>query len=77
MKKSQEKITNRLSRLEGQIRGIKKMVDENQDCQKVVVQILAAREACSKIGLEMVKAKVCSGKKIKKDELDSLFKLIK
>ena len=77
MKKSQEKIINRLSRLEGQIRGIKKMIERDQDCQKVVIQILAAREACSKIGLEMVKAKVCSGKKIKKEELESLFKLIK
>jgi len=77
MKQKQTKIINRLSRLEGQIRGIKKMIEADKSCQKVVIQIMAAREACSQIGLEMMKDKVCSSKKVKKEELKTLFKVIK
>lgn len=37
-----EKITNRLVRIEGQIRGIKKMVEEDRECEDILVQISAA-----------------------------------
>lgn len=37
------KIVNRLSRIEGQIRGIKTMVQEHRPCPEVLVQVSAVR----------------------------------
>ena len=36
---------NRLKRIEGQIRGILRMMEENKDCKEVVTQLSAARTA--------------------------------
>jgi DNA-binding FrmR family transcriptional regulator len=41
-------IQKRLRRVEGQVRGILKMIDEGQDCKEVVSQLSAARSALDK-----------------------------
>ncbi|MFB5520692.1 metal-sensitive transcriptional regulator [Enterococcus casseliflavus] len=38
-------IFNRLKRTEGQLRGIQKMIAENQDCVDVVTQLSAVRSS--------------------------------
>lgn len=38
-------IKNRLKRIEGQVRGILKMMEEEKDCKQVVSQLSAARSA--------------------------------
>jgi DNA-binding FrmR family transcriptional regulator len=43
-------IVNRLSRIEGHIRSIKKMVEEGRDCSDVLVQLSAVRSAVDKVG---------------------------
>jgi DNA-binding FrmR family transcriptional regulator len=43
-------IVNRLSRLEGHIRSIKKMVQQDRDCADVLIQISAVRSALDKVG---------------------------
>ena len=43
-------IINRLSRIEGHIRGIKTMVKESRPCPEVLIQIAAVRAAVSKVG---------------------------
>lgn len=40
-----EKVKNRLKRIEGQVRGILKMMEEGKDCQEVVSQMAAVRNA--------------------------------
>lgn len=40
-----DKVKNRLKRVEGQVRGILKMMDEQKDCQDVVSQLVAVRNA--------------------------------
>lgn len=42
-------IINRLSRIEGHIRGIKTMVQENRDCPEVLTQIAAVRGALDRV----------------------------
>ncbi|TSI09719.1 metal-sensitive transcriptional regulator [Lysinibacillus sp. BW-2-10] len=37
------KIKNRIKRIEGQLRGILKMMDEEKDCKAVVTQLSAVR----------------------------------
>ena len=38
-------VLSRLRRIEGQIRGIQKMVEEGQDCEQVLIQVKAAQSA--------------------------------
>jgi DNA-binding FrmR family transcriptional regulator len=46
-----EEITNRLRRVEGQIRGLQRMVDEQRDCEAILTQLMAARAALDRVGL--------------------------
>lgn len=47
-------ITARLKRVEGQVRGLQRMVDEERDCETILVQLMAARSALDKVGLLIV-----------------------
>jgi DNA-binding FrmR family transcriptional regulator len=49
------KLLNRLSRVEGQLRGIRKMVEEDRYCIDVLTQVQAARAALAKVESEMLK----------------------
>ncbi|MBE9217144.1 metal-sensitive transcriptional regulator [Plectonema cf. radiosum LEGE 06105] len=46
---SLRKIVNRLSRIEGHIRGIKTMVQQNSPCPDVLLQIAAVRGAVDRV----------------------------
>jgi len=39
-----ENIKHRLSRIEGQLRGVQKMIDANRDCREILQQLIAIRE---------------------------------
>jgi CsoR family transcriptional regulator, copper-sensing transcriptional repressor len=51
---SKEQLLKRLARVEGQIRGISGMVDDDRYCIDVLTQINAARAALDKIALGLV-----------------------
>jgi DNA-binding FrmR family transcriptional regulator len=44
------KLIARINRVQGQIGGLKKMVEENRDCMQVLKQIAAARGALNSLG---------------------------
>ncbi len=46
---SLRKIVNRLSRLEGHIRGIKTMVQDNRPCPDVLIQVAAVRGGLDRV----------------------------
>jgi DNA-binding FrmR family transcriptional regulator len=46
-----EEITNRLKRIEGQVRGLQRMVSEERDCEAILTQLMAARAALDRVGL--------------------------
>ncbi|MEQ8972643.1 MAG: metal-sensitive transcriptional regulator [Coleofasciculus sp. C1-SOL-03] len=46
---SLRRIVNRLSRIEGHIRGIKTMVQESRPCPDVLVQVAAVRGALNRV----------------------------
>lgn len=48
------KLKNRLSRLEGQINGIKKMIDDNAYCTDILIQISAGQAAFNSFAKEML-----------------------
>ena len=48
------RILNRLRRLEGQIRGLQSMVDDEKDCQAILTQVMAAKSALNNVGLLII-----------------------
>ncbi len=81
MNKKEEKVNHlmkRISRLEGQIGGIRKMLSKERECNDIITQVMAVREAMSSLGIEIIKNDlVCNQKNKKIDEgyLRSLFKM--
>ena len=49
------KLVNRLNRIEGQDRGIARMVDEDRYCIDILTQIQAVRAAVSRVETELLK----------------------
>ncbi len=54
-REEKSKLLNRLIRIEGQVRGITRMVEEDRYCIDVLTQINAARAALAKVESEMLK----------------------
>ena len=76
--KASHEILNRISRIEGQIKGIKRMIEKNEGCIDIINQVMALKEAANMLGLEILKNDVCGfkiGKKIDEKYLKTLFKL--
>ncbi|MBP7822488.1 MAG: metal-sensitive transcriptional regulator [Candidatus Moranbacteria bacterium] len=72
-------ILSRIARIEGQLKGIRRMVEEKKDCLDVIAQISAIREAVAMLGVELLKddfaCKWEGKKKIDEAYLKSLFKM--
>jgi DNA-binding FrmR family transcriptional regulator len=49
-----ERIKNRLHRVEGQVRGIERMVDDDRYCIDILTQVAAVRTALESIGYEIL-----------------------
>jgi len=47
---SKEDILKRLRRIEGQVRGIQKMIEEEKGCVDTLTQVSAVRAAINKVG---------------------------
>ena len=54
----EQRILGRLARIEGQVRGIQKMIGEERDCETILMQVLAARTALERAASEIVGAYV-------------------
>lgn len=51
---SKEQLKARLARIEGQVRGVSRMVDEDRYCIDVLTQISAIRAALDRVALGLV-----------------------
>ena len=54
-RENKSKLLNRLSRIEGQVRGLARMVEEDRYCIDVLTQLRAARAALSRVETEMLR----------------------
>ena len=84
--KEHKTLINRLSRIEGQIRGIKKMVEEDAYCTDILVQVAAANAALNSFNkvllAEHIRTCVADDVRAGKDEtveelVETLQKLMK
>jgi DNA-binding FrmR family transcriptional regulator len=49
-----EPILTRLRRIEGQIRGIHRMLEQDRVCEDIVTQLMAARSSLDQVGLRII-----------------------
>lgn len=55
---SRKQVLTRLRKVEGQIRGLQRMVEREEDCTKLIHQLSAARKALDKVGLIVLSNKM-------------------
>lgn len=87
MEVSKEDILNRMKKIEGQAKGIQKMIEEDKCCGDIMVQISAIRSAINKVGglimdryiKECLKESIKSGKDDGKIEeiIETIVKYVK
>lgn len=65
-------VTNRLKRIEGRVRGIQKMIDEDRYCVDILVQISAINSALKRVGFEVAERHIkhCVSDAVKSGEGD-------
>ena len=51
-------LLNRLSRIEGQVRGLARMIEEDKYCIDILTQIAASRGALKNVGLKVLQRHV-------------------
>jgi CsoR family transcriptional regulator, copper-sensing transcriptional repressor len=51
---SKENIKHRLSRIEGQLRGVQKMIDADRDCREILQQLIAIRAGVQSASLSFM-----------------------
>ena len=64
-------LIQRLKRIEGQMRGLQKMIEEQKDCADVIHQVTAARRALDKVGFMILTQKMQECVKRKGKSVDS------
>lgn len=52
--KEKEQLINRLKRIEGQVRGIQSMIENDRYCVDILTQISAINAAMNKVGLQLL-----------------------
>ena len=77
---SDETLVKRLKRIEGQIRGIQKMIEQGRDCESIITQLGAVRSAIEGVGALMLSnyMKFCfrEGSEPKLDNINSLARAV-
>lgn len=77
-----KKLMNRLNRIEGQVRGVKKMLEEEQYCVDILTQVSAIQAALNAFNKELLSSHIhsCVVEEIQKgntDVVDELCESIK
>ncbi len=72
------RLVNRLSRIEGQVRGIKKMVEEDAYCTDILVQVAAANAALNAFNKELLASHIrtCVAEDIRKGNDEVVDELV-
>ena len=77
-KKDIELINNRLNRIDGQIKGIKKMINEDIYCNDVLIQLKSVEKAIKNLSNIILEDHLysCISNDIKNGNLDSIDEII-
>jgi DNA-binding FrmR family transcriptional regulator len=76
-------LFNRLKRIEGQVRGIQRMIEEDRYCIDILFQVAAVKSAMNQVALKLMEdhTRHCVSKAIKNnnedDAIDELMDVVK
>lgn len=73
-------VLHRLRRIEGQVRGLQKMIQEEKDCEAILTQLSAVKSALDRVGVLLIthRMKEClqaSGEPLDEDTLQRAFEV--
>lgn len=70
--RDKDALLRRLRRIEGQVRGIQRMIEEDKYCVDILVQMAAVRAALDRVGLMLLEdhTKGCVARAIERNEGD-------
>lgn len=74
-----KKLIHRLNRIEGQVKGVKRMVEENAYCTDILVQVSAINSALNSFNKELLAThiKTCVAEDIKQGKDETIDDLVK
>lgn len=69
-----EKCVKRLNRIQGQVKGISKMIEDDRHCDDILIQVSAVIEAMKSLGQELLlhHMKTCMVFDIKNNKLETI-----
>jgi DNA-binding FrmR family transcriptional regulator len=75
---SKEVLVNRLKKIEGQVRGLQKMIEQGRDCESIMTQLVAVRGAIEGVGTLVLNnyMHLCFSGAAKSDAADSLARAL-
>ncbi|HVJ50456.1 metal-sensitive transcriptional regulator [Desulfitobacterium sp.] len=70
---SKEDLIRRLKKVEGQVKGLQRMIENDKYCVDVLIQVAAVRAAVNKVGTMIFEyhSRGCLEKAIKEDDKDA------
>lgn len=70
--RDKQALTDRLKKIEGQIRGVSRMIEEDRYCVDILVQVAAVRAALTKVGIALMEghARGCMQAAVRRGEGD-------
>jgi CsoR family transcriptional regulator, copper-sensing transcriptional repressor len=54
MTEDNARILNRLARIEGQVRGLQRMIEQGKDCEEILAQLAAVKSALERVGTHLI-----------------------
>ncbi len=75
--KERKNVINRLSRISGHAEAIKKMYEEEKDCEDILIQITAVKSALNNVGKIILQDHIdsCLAKAIEEEDKEAINKL--
>ncbi len=75
----QQNVVSRLARIEGHVRGVKRMVEQGQPCPDILMQIAALRSALNSVGRIVLEdhLKGCMVKAFREGDFESAYGALK
>lgn len=75
----QRSIQERLSRVEGHVRGVKRMLDERRQCHEILVQIAAVRAALAQVAIVLTEShlEVCVAQALRTNDSEKFVEMFK
>ncbi|HMO57443.1 MAG TPA: metal-sensitive transcriptional regulator [Roseiflexaceae bacterium] len=78
---AREDVLLRLRRIEGQVRGVARMVEEDRDCRAVVTQLAAVKAAVSSLSTLVAETYalecLCGNERVDAQEVSRLLDMLK